>query len=82
MYMFMYAHVLQCALQCLMLMEMLFGADGLRQLKGNVAMSARPFQLHLIRLLYVYYNHLTKTSSSCKYLLIITCFEMHGNAPI
>ena len=39
-----------CALQCLMLMEMSFGADGLSQLKGSVVECVRHFQLHLTRL--------------------------------
>ena len=39
-----------CILQCLMLMEMLSGADGLNQLRVNVLVCARCFQLHLIRL--------------------------------
>ena len=33
-----------------MLMEILFGADGLRQLKGSVLVCARLFQLTLTRL--------------------------------
>ena len=37
-------------IQFLMLMETLFGADGLSQLKGSVVVCAKCFQLHLIRL--------------------------------
>ena len=37
-------------MQCLMLMEMLFDADGLSQHKMNVVKCAWLFQLHLIRL--------------------------------
>ena len=36
-------------MQCMMLMETLFGADGLVQLKVNVVVCAGHFQLHLIR---------------------------------
>ena len=36
-------------LQCLMLMEMLFGADGLTQLKGSVVVCAKPSLLQLTR---------------------------------
>ena len=35
-----------CTLQCMMLMETLFGADGLGQLLGNVVKCARTFKLH------------------------------------
>ena len=36
-----------CPLQCLMLMEILFGVDGLSQIKGNVLVYVSCFQLHL-----------------------------------
>ena len=47
-----YVAMLLYALQCLMLMEILFDADGLSQLKGNVVICASTlaFQLHLTRL--------------------------------
>ena len=44
-----------------MLMEMLFGAGGLSQLKGNVLVCARRFQLHLIRLVAPYVTVNTDT---------------------
>ena len=44
-----------------MLMETLFGADGPCQLKGNVLVCARRFQLHLIRLVVPYVTVNTDT---------------------
>ena len=44
-----------------MLMEMLFGAGGLSQLKMNVLVCARRFQLHLIRLIAPYVTVNTDT---------------------
>ena len=49
MHMCSYAHTLLHPLQCPMLMEILFGVDGLSQLRGNVLVCAGFFQLHLMR---------------------------------
>ena len=51
-----------------MLMGILFGADGLSQLKGNVVKFAVFFQPHLTRLVMFYHNHLTKTDGLASYV--------------
>ena len=48
-----FSHPMLCVflfLQCLMWMEILFGADGQHQIKVNVLVFVRHFQLNLIRL--------------------------------
>ena len=80
-----YVHVYVCVAMCSAVSD----ADGdavrcrwAEAAQGECGDVCQTFPATLDQVLYVYHHHLTKTSSSCNYLLIVTCFEVHGNAPI